>query len=196
MSELAEKTDEELMTLVRGDHDPALGELVRRHQNDIFRFCAFYLRNADAALDKTQETFIRLYVARERFDTERKFKPWAMCIARNLCLNELQRRKTVRMESLESYASTSRDEAGGLDRFAVDGPSGVMETNERHAALMGALNELNEDARELLMMRYFEQMSARDIAEVVDSTEGAVRTRLHRALNQLRAVCETRKESF
>jgi DNA-directed RNA polymerase specialized sigma24 family protein len=45
-------------------------------------------------------------------------------------------------------------------------------------------------------MRYFEQMSARDIADIVETTEGAVRTRLHRALNQLRELCEARKEDF
>ena len=68
--------------------------------------------------------------------------------------------------------------------------------DERKRALMDAMGRLDQDARELIMMRYFEQMAAKEIADVVESTEGAVRTRLHRALNQLREVCETRKELF
>lgn len=196
MTDLAGHSDEQLMGLLSGDQDAALAELVRRYQNDVFRFCAHYLRNTEVALDKTQETFLRIFTARERFDQDRKFKPWMLCIARNLCLNEIKRKKTVQMETLESYASASRDDSGELRQFAVDSPVESLMADERRRALMEAMDSLNDDTREIIMMRYFEQMSARDIAEVVDSTEGAVRTRLHRALNQLREVCEARKETF
>ncbi len=196
MTDLAGHSDEQLMGLLGGDQDAALAELVRRYQNDVFRFCAHYLRNTEVALDKTQETFLRIYTARERFDQDRKFKPWMLCIARNLCLNEIKRKKTVQMETLESYASASRDDSGELRQFAVDSPVESLMADERRKALMEAMDSIGGDSREIIMMRYFEQMSARDIAEVVDSTEGAVRTRLHRALNQLREVCEARKEKF
>jgi len=196
MSTIAGQTDEQLMGLLCEGRDEALAELVRRYQNDLFRFCLHYLRNTETALEKAQETYLRIYAARTRFDTGRAFKPWMLCIARNLCLNELKRKKAVQMESLEAYASSSREDNGELLPVSSDGPSEWLLADERRQAVLNVLAELADEAREIIMMRYFEQMSARDIAEIVETTEGAVRTRLHRALNQLRELCEARKDVF
>jgi RNA polymerase sigma-70 factor, ECF subfamily len=196
MTTIAGQTDEQLMGLLCEGRDEALAELVRRYQNDLFRFCLHYLRNTETALEKAQETYLRIYAARARFDTGRAFKPWMLCIARNLCLNELKRKKMVQMESLETYASNSRELSGELMQAASDGPSEWLLADERNRAVMDVLAQLADEAREIVVMRYFEQMSARDIAEIVETTEGAVRTRLHRALNQLRDLCEARKEDF
>ena len=196
MTTIAGQTDEQLMGLLCEGREEALAELVRRYQNDLFRFCLHYLRTTETALEKAQETYLRIYAARARFDVGRAFKPWMLCIARNLCLNELKRKKMVQMESLETYASSSRELSGELAQFASDGPSEWLLADERRQAVMDMLGQLGDDAREIIVMRYFEQMSARDIAEIVETTEGAVRTRLHRALNQLRELCEVRKEEF
>ncbi len=180
------KTDEELMVTLRGGDREALAELVRRYQNDIFRFCLHYLRDFEIARELAQETFVRVYVARQRFDETRKFRPWVLCIARNLSLNELKRKKSVHMESLEEYASTARDEDGGLQRSADGVPDQELMEQERREALGRLLDTLDDESREIVTLRFFEKMPARDIAEVVGSTEGAVRTRLHRILKALR----------
>ena len=181
-----ERTDEELMALLRQDEQSALADLVQRYQADIFRFCLHYLRDVERAKEMAQETFIRVYVARARFDETRRFRPWVLCIARNLCLNELKRKKTVPMESLEEYASTARVEGGAIMRSGADGPDQELMAAERRDALLAALDTLEEQAREIVVLRYFQRMSAREIAEIVGSTEGAVRTRLHRVLRSLR----------
>jgi len=126
----------------------------------------------------------------------RKFKPWMLCIARNLCLNEIKRKKTVQMETLEDYASSAREDSGDVLRSPVDGPSEILMADERKQMILAALDELPQDAREIVMMRFFEKMSARDIAEIMDSTEGAIRTRLHRILKQLRDTCTLLKEDL
>lgn len=189
MSAAEPQTDEYLMHQLSLGHENALADLVRRYQNDVFRFCLHYLKNVDIAKEMAQETFLRIYAARDRFDIERKFKPWMLCIARNLCLNELKRKKAVQMETLEEYASSSREESGEMLHSAADGPAEKLMAQERAQALQAALGELPEDAREIVVLRYFERMSAREIAEIVDSTEGAIRTRLHRVLRQLREHC-------
>lgn len=196
MTTIAGHTDEQLMGLLCEGREEALAELVKRYQNDLFRFCLHYLRNTEIALEKAQETYLRIYAARDRFDQGRAFKPWMLCIARNLCLNELKRKKAVQMESLEAYASASRESNGELLPSASDGPAEWLLADERRRAVMEVLGQLPEETRELIVMRYFEQMSARDIADIVETTEGAVRTRLHRALNQLRDLCEARKDAF
>jgi RNA polymerase sigma-70 factor (ECF subfamily) len=181
-----QKTDEELMVALRGGNREALAELVQRYQNDIFRFCLHYLRDYERARELAQETFVRVYIARQRFDEARKFRPWVLCIARNLSLNELKRKKSVHMESLEEYASTAREDDGALQRSSEDTPDQELMAQERREVLAALLNALDAESREIIMLRFFEKMAARDIAEVVGSTEGAVRTRLHRILKSLR----------
>lgn len=179
-------TDEELMaTLAAGDQQ-ALGDLCLRYQNDIFRFCVHYLKDVERARDLAQETFIRVYVARARFDASRRFRPWVLCIARNLCLNELKRKKAVSMESLDEYASPARMEAGESFQSPMESPDMHVITDERRAKLAEVLATLDDDSRELVMLRFFEQLQAREIAEILGCKEGAVRTRLHRILKSLR----------
>lgn len=174
------------MVELRQGRDASLAELVRRYQNDIFRFCLHYLREVEVAKELTQETFVRVYTSSNRFDVRRKFRPWVLCIARNLCLNELKRKKAVTMETLEEYASTARDESGEVFRFSGDGPDEAVILRERRELLMRVVDKLNDESRELIALRFFEQMSAKEIAEIIGSTEGAVRTKLHRLLGALR----------
>jgi RNA polymerase sigma-70 factor (ECF subfamily) len=174
------------MTQLCEGRETSLAQLVGRYQNDIYRFCLHYLREVEHAREMTQETFLRVYVARDRFDASRKFKPWVLCIARNLCLNELKRKKAVPMESLETYASSSRDESGALSVKADDAPDARMVAAERREILAQALDSLPEDAREIMVLRFFQRLSAREIADTIGSTEGAVRTRVHRILHTLR----------
>lgn len=180
-----EKTDEEWMLVLSQGDQEGLAELVRRYQNDLFRFCLHYLKDAERAKDLAQETFIRVYTARERFDQTRKFRPWVLCIARNLCLNEIKRKKAVSMESLEEYASSSRDESGELFHSSADAPDESLQIAERNELVMKALAELDQESREIVKLRFFERLQAREIAEVIGSTEGAVRTRLHRILRSM-----------
>ena len=186
MSGTSTETDEQLMEALDAGDDQALAELVERYQNDIFRFCLHYIKNIEVAKEMAQETFLRIYTARSRFEVSRKFKPWMLCIARNLCLNELKRRKMVQMETLEEYASSAREESGELLRAPEDSPYELLLTQERHRYLLSVLDALPEESREIVVLRYFQKLSAREIAEIVDSTEGAVRTRLHRILKQMR----------
>lgn len=189
MSTVESWNDEYLMEQLNAGREDALAELVRRYQQDVFRFSLHYLKNVEVAKEMTQETFLRVFAARDRFDVSRRFKPWMLCIARNLCLNEIKRKKTVQMKTLEEYASSSREENGDVLQSSADGPSELLMGEERRQMLERALEGLPPDAREIVKLRFFERMQARDIAEIIDSTEGAVRTRLHRILRQLRDVC-------
>lgn len=179
-------TDEDLMERLCRGHQEALAELVRRYQNDIFRFCLHYLHEAERAKEIAQETFVRVYVARARFDGARAFRPWILCIARNLCLNELKRKKAVPMESLEEYASAARLDSGEVIRSPADNPDQLMMGAERREALRRALADLDAESRELVTLRFFQRLPAREIADILGSTQGAVRTRLHRILKSLR----------
>ncbi|HOE64999.1 MAG TPA: sigma-70 family RNA polymerase sigma factor [Candidatus Hydrogenedentes bacterium] len=184
--DLNAKTDEELMVLLDQGQRQALAELVHRYQADIFRFCLHYLRDVEQAKDMAQEAFIRVYKARDRFDEKRVFRPWVLCIARNLCLNAIKHKRAVPMESIETYASSARADSGELFRSSADGAEEQLIAADRRAFVTQALEGLDDESREIVMLRFFEHMQARDIADIVGSTEGAVRTRLHRILRMLR----------
>ncbi len=102
MSDGLELTDEQLMEALDAGDDHALAGLVERYQTDIFRFCLHYLKNVESAKEMAQETFLRIYTARSRFEVNRKFKPWMLCIARNLCLNEIKC-KWRRSKNMRAY---------------------------------------------------------------------------------------------
>jgi RNA polymerase sigma-70 factor (ECF subfamily) len=196
MTDTPEISDEDLMARLRDDDREALGTLVERYQQDIFRFCVHYLRDTERAKEIAQETFIRVYVARNRFDVTRVFRPWMLCIARNLCLNDIKRKKTVNMESLEEYASDARELSGAVTLVNPDGPLERMEAEDRRAALARILHGLDEESRELIRLRFYEELPARDIAEVLGSSEGAIRTRLHRVLKRLRELNQDEKNEL
>jgi len=183
------------MTRLCGGDPSALAELVQRYQADIFRLCLHYVREVERAKELAQDTFLRVYVARDRFDAGRRFRPWVLCIARNLCLNELKRKKLVPMESLETYASTARDDSGALAPTSADGPDEQLMAAERRELLAEALAGLDAEAREIVVLRFFERMPAREIATIVGSTEGAIRTRVHRILRQLRGRMEKMRDA-
>lgn len=189
MGEFTECADEQLMKRLCDGEDGALAALVERYQNDVFRFCLHYLGDIETAREITQEVFLRVFTARERFDLSRVFRPWMLCIAKNMCLNALKRRKTVPMESLEGLESHSASTSDYWPSPATDHPLESILTDERRKALLRTVYSLPQEPREVLVMRYFEGMSSREIAEVLETTEGAVRTRLHRALAQLRERC-------
>ncbi|HDP33492.1 MAG TPA: RNA polymerase sigma factor [Candidatus Hydrogenedentes bacterium] len=188
MNDNTECTDEQLMISLCDGDDSALEKIVKRYQNDVFRFCLHYLGEMETAREISQETFLRVFTARDRFDATRPFRPWMLCIARNMCLNIIKRNKVAPMDSLEGLEEAS-SAASPAWYPATEHPLENVLADERRRALLRLVYELPEDARELLMMRYFEQLSAREIAEVLETTEGAVRTRTHRALNQLRERC-------
>lgn len=192
MEDLTGHTDEQLMELLRTGRDEALAELVRRYQHEVFRFCLHYLRDSEQARDRTQETFLRVFRAREQFDTARQFKPWLLCIARNLCLTELKRPRMVSLDAVgEAYEGSWEERWRSSEAAATTvSPYERLTTDEQRLALVRALESLEPEDRELIVMRYFEQMSPQDMAAVFEIREGALRTRLHRALCRLRAMCE------
>ncbi|HOD95233.1 MAG TPA: RNA polymerase sigma factor, partial [Candidatus Hydrogenedentes bacterium] len=97
-----ECSDEQLMALLCEGNTNALALLVERYQNDIFRFCIHYLRDLEAARDAAQDIFLKVFAAKDKFDTSRSFRPWLLRIARNLCFNLLKRAQIVPMESLDA----------------------------------------------------------------------------------------------
>jgi len=188
-------SDEELMQFLQEGQNDALATLVKRYQNDLYYFCLHYMRNVELAKEATQDTYLRIFRARARFDATKNYKTWMLCIARNVCLTALTRKHhTTQIDALEDMVA-AHDNGNESFHASTAGPDDALMTVERHGALMAALDMLPPDSREIIVLRYFERMSAREIAEIVDCSEGAIRTRLHRILKQLREKCMPFREN-
>jgi RNA polymerase sigma-70 factor (ECF subfamily) len=173
--------DSEPVRLRRGDPD-AFDALLARYQNRLYRYLLRLTANAAVAEDLFQDTWLKVITRIHRYDERRPFEPWLFSVARNLAIDHL--RKT-------SPESLDEPTQGGLSRSAqVGSPEpGALERwleHERRALLERRLEELPPLYREALSLRFEEEMSFEEIAEVLSAPLSTVKSRVQRALALLR----------
>lgn len=185
MSDSHEADAAAMMRLREGD-DLALNELMARWQQPLANYLARFCGNEATALDLAQETFVRVYEARARYDTRGKFATWLYTIAGNLARNAhrwQQRHPTV---SLDAPTGENGDTLATHLPDAAPAPDANAEASERATAVRDAIAELPEDQRTIVLLSEYEDRSHADIAAVLDCTPKAVETRLYRARHALR----------
>lgn len=161
-----------------GDAD-AFGEIVRRWERRIFALTYGILGREEDARDATQETFLAAFRNLRGFRGEAKVSSWLHRIAVNQCLTR-QRRAKVRNESaLEDSAESEL--AATLD----ESPVAVVEGRQRTVAVRRALNGLPLELRQIVVMKEFEELTFREIAEALELPLSTVKSRLYTGLKQL-----------
>jgi RNA polymerase sigma-70 factor (ECF subfamily) len=173
---------ESLERALDGDAD-SFGLLVERHQEVAFRTAYLVLRDAAAAEDAAQDAFIRAYRKLPTFRRGEPFRPWLLRIVTNVALNAARARRR-RLGVTERF--------GTLLGRNVDAPHVAIEDADATAGVLAAVNELPEDDRIVLYLRYFVELPEREIAAVLGRPAGTVKSRLHRAGGRLRTVIEQR----
>ena len=181
--------DLDLLEALRSGRRTAFDDLVRRHEARILRLCARVLGDDDAALDAAQEAFVRAWRAIAQFQGEARFSTWLTRIAINQCRNELRRRRTVKHTQPHSLDATGPDdESAPREAVVAGGPSPyeVARGREVAAALTQALAAIDDEAREVIVLKDAEDLSYEEIAEILGVPVGTVRSRLHRARHEVR----------
>ena len=164
-----------------GDAD-AFGELVRRWERRIFALTYGMLGREEDARDATQETFLAAFRSLRNFRGEAKVSSWLHRIAVNQCISR-QRRAKVRGESaLEDEQQTN---AGSFATPLSYSPAHVAEGRQETAAVRRAINSLPVELRQVVVMKEFEELTFREIADVLDLPLSTVKSRLYTALKQL-----------
>jgi RNA polymerase sigma-70 factor (ECF subfamily) len=162
-------------------NEAAWEALVRIHQEPIFRYAYLLQGDRDEAEDTAQETFIRAFRALERFDASRPLRPWLLSIAANLARN--------RFRSLGRYVSALRRMVRESPGQSVSIESLSIEQIEAHT-LWQALQRMEAADRQVIYLRFFLELSVEETAQTMNTAEGTVKSRLHRALGRLRTVIE------
>lgn len=161
----------------------AQADLLRQLQDTIYRFCLAQLRREDSALDATQETALRVLESLPSFRGDSRIKTWVLGIALNVC-REIQRKaaKLPVMEILEEKAEASPDVAEAL----------LQQDSTRQ--LQKLLEKLTPRQREVLVLRYFEQLSVAQTAEILKVSQGTVKAMTSQSLIKLRQLWKENDE--
>lgn len=155
--------------------------LVVEHQEAVFRLAYLLLGDAHEAEDVAQETFLRAFNARERFDSTRPARPWLLRITADLASN--------RRRSLGRYLATLRRFGQAVPHITPDvSQSSQEQANARE--LWQAVRTLKQADQEVIYLRYFLELSEAELAQALGVAQGTVKSRLHRALSRLRAIIE------
>jgi RNA polymerase sigma-70 factor (ECF subfamily) len=158
-----------------GDH-AAFSELVRRHQDAVYRFVLRMLGSREEALEVAQDAFLRAWQALPQWQPEAQFRTWLFRIASNAALDALRRRRIVGFEPL----------AEGFDAASAEpDPEKRLELKQEVGALEASLARLSAEHREILLLREVENMSYEEIGAVLGLSEGTVKSRLARARTAL-----------
>jgi RNA polymerase sigma-70 factor (ECF subfamily) len=175
-------TDEIIVERALAGDAEAFGELVRRWERRIFALTYGMLGREEDARDATQETFLAAFRSLRNFRGEAKVSSWLHRIAVNQCISR-QRRARVRSESaLEDEQETH---AGSFAMPLSYSPAHVVEGRQQTAAVRRAINSLPVELRQVVVMKEFEELTFREIADVLDLPLSTVKSRLYTALKQL-----------
>ena len=184
--------DVRLMLEVREGDAHAFEELMLRYQNRLLSLLSHLVGQRDLAEDLTQEVFLRVYRARDRYVPGAKFSTWLFTIAGNVASNALRTKARRREVHLAPAAGESAPHA--LEGLAL-AASGLMPTRqldkaELCAAVQQAIGTLNERQRMAVLLAKFEHFSYADIAQVMDMSPQAIKSLLSRARCNLREALQ------
>lgn len=166
----------------RGDK-VAFGHLIEAYQIPVYNLAYRMLGNRGEAEEAAQEAFIRAYTKLDSYDPTRKFSTWILSITSNYCIDLLRKRRALLLSidhPLPPHPALMSDRADGPEAQTVD--------NEREEMVQSLLEELQEDYRQAVVLRYWYDLSYEEIAEVMDTTVSAIKSRLFRARRQLAEV--------
>jgi RNA polymerase sigma-70 factor (ECF subfamily) len=166
----------------RGDRN-AFSKLVQAYQIPVYNLTYRMLGNAQEAEDAAQETFLRAYKRLSTYQPDKKFSNWILSIASHYCIDLLRRRRfqwlSIEDDPVMAWLSSDEEQP---DEAALRG--------ERAEHVRALLERLDPSYRAPLVLRYWHDLSYKEIAGVLDLTEPAVKTRLHRARLQMAALLE------
>jgi RNA polymerase sigma-70 factor (ECF subfamily) len=172
-------TDQELVARILDGSQEAFADLVEQYQQSVYNLTYRMLGNAREAEDAAQEAFLRAYQHLNRYDPTRPFKTWLLSIASNYCIDRLRKRRLTWLSIDEPLPPHP-----ALTSSAPE-PESAAISQERSAAIQELLADLAPDYRAAIVLRYWYDMSYVEIADALDTTESAIKSRLFRARQML-----------
>jgi RNA polymerase sigma-70 factor (ECF subfamily) len=159
---------------LQGDRT-AFGHLVRAYERPVYNLTFRMLGDPAEAEDAAQETFLRAYSKLATYQPERKFVNWLLSIASHHCIDRLRKRNRAPQLSLEGPLPPK------WTMSSAPGPDQTVSRKQQRQQVRQVLDTLPADYRAAVVLRYWYGMSYREIATTMETTESAIKSRLHRA---------------
>lgn len=196
---MPEGYEEQLVERLKRRDETAFNELVRAYEKRVFRLVLRMLGGDRAeAEDVAQDVFIQVFKSIDSFRGESKLSTWMFRVATNHCKNRikyLDRRARGKKGELDELSEHGALESASMSSSAtVARPDQQAEANQIEAIVRAAIAELDEDQRELVILRDVENMSYEEIQQITGLPEGTVKSRLHRARLQLAKAVQRASE--
>ncbi len=190
-----EMTDNEYIKLILQGERQKFRIFVERYQQMVFRTCMGFVHNREDADELTQDVFIQAYQSLPDFKMESAFSTWLYRIAVNASLNKVRKsRKTNFFQLIGSYLGGSDQEALLVSAPDPDDPEKILIKQEHSQWLRNALDSLPENQRTAIVLSKYDDLPQREIARIMNITEGAVEALLQRAKKNLREMLSAGKE--
>jgi RNA polymerase sigma-70 factor, ECF subfamily len=192
---LSDPVDEEaFVKRLQARDEAAFNELVLAYERRVFALVFRMLGRREEAEDLAQEVFVQVFKAIDQFRGESKLSTWIYRIAVNLCKNRtkyLSRRHAGSEDDVDAMADRAPlSSAKGVSVGDVGRPDELVEGMQLEVVVKRAIAQIDTDFRQVLILRDVEDMSYEEIASVTGLAEGTVKSRIHRARAQLRALVE------
>ena len=175
---MTSRADEDIMRDVRDGNLQLLGSLFEKYQTPLFNFFLRLTWDRQLSEDLVQDVFFRILKFRQTYRGDTSFTTWMYQIARNVRVDSYRKRKpeSAMNEELASSADTRPS------------PAEQLQTSEQETLLRRAIARLPEDRRELLILTRYQNLTYEQIAELLDCQAGTVKTRVYRAMQELKQV--------
>ena len=182
-----DERDAQDMARLAGGQGAALNDLMERHAEKLFHYLTRCLQNEGDAADLAQETFVRVYQHRGRYDRRQKFSTWLYTIATNLVRDRFRWRSRHPEVSLD--AEDGEDGGSLKEGLASEAelPDARTLAEERAEAVRKAVETLPEELKQPLILSIYQELPQAEIASVLCCSVKAVETRIYRARQQLKA---------
>lgn len=164
-----------------------LDRLIEQFQHRLLRYLVYLTNNREVAEDLFQETWMRVLERGAQYNGKSRFDTWLFAIARHLVIDRSRKKTTLSLEALTEPQDGSR-----AKEFAAEGPTAVDQvlSTESRRQIGLALSQLDVVQREVILLRFQEEMSLEEIAEVTQAPLSTVKSRLYRGLEALRPQLE------
>jgi RNA polymerase sigma-70 factor (ECF subfamily) len=187
VSDLRQMSDEDVMEQLQSGVVEAFDIIVQRYKDRLHNFLYRYTHNHEDCEDLVQETFLRVYRSRQSYERIAKLSTWMYTIALNLAKSMYKKKQRMSLISIHA------DESDPDDREMQITDTVILQDDELHLKLSvqeleRALQELNEDFREAVILRDIQQLTYEEIAEITDTAMGTVKSRINRGRQQLQEI--------
>jgi RNA polymerase sigma factor (sigma-70 family) len=184
-----------LIVRAREGDTNAQGKLVQLWYKRIYNYAYKFFFDHDLAMEAAQKTFISMHRNIGNLQDPGRYRAWLYTIAVNYCREELRKRKAVRSVSLHDLNPGEGEESYYWEesRNRHENPDQQLRLAELSDILQQCLLELSDEQREVVVMKEYEGLKFREIAEVLNLSENTVKSRMYYGLNELKRILERRK---